>query len=118
MAVYSRQLLSGSTNGKSIKVVATATAGTTIHTAVTGTTAFDEIYAWVTNTDTVAHTLTIEYGGVTDPDNLIVKAVSIPASSPPIPILTGQVLQNGLVVGAFADTANKLLITGFVNRIQ
>ncbi len=118
MAVFSRQLLSGSTNGKAIKVVATATAGTTIHTAIAGTTSFDEIYAWVTNTDTVAHTLTIEYGGVTDPDCLICKAVSIPASSQPIPILTGQVLQNGLVVGAFADSASKLLITGYVNRIQ
>jgi hypothetical protein len=118
MATYSRQLLSGSTNGKSIKVVATATAGTTIHTAIAGTTAFDEIYAWVTNTDTVARNLTIEYGGVTDPDNLICKTVSIPALSGPIPILTGQVLQNALVIGAFCDSANKLLITGYVNRIQ
>ena len=117
MATITRQLLSGSTNGKSIKVVATATAGTTIHTAVAGTTSFDEVYAWVTNPDTVVHTLTIEFGGVTDPDNLIVKAITIPPSSPPIPILTGQVLQNSLVIGAFADAANKLLITGFVNRI-
>ena len=31
--------LSGSTNGMPIKVVATATLGTTIHTAVSGTTA-------------------------------------------------------------------------------
>lgn len=118
MATYSRQLLSGSTNGKAIKVVATATAGTTIHTAIAGTTAYDELYLWVTNTDTSARTLTIEFGGVTDPDCLIVKALSIPASSPPIPILTGQVLQNALVVGAFASAANVLLISGYVNRIQ
>ncbi len=38
MATYSKVLLSGSTNGKQIKVAATATPGTTIHTAVTGTT--------------------------------------------------------------------------------
>lgn len=117
MATFSRVLLSGSTNGKPVKVVATATAGTTFHTAIAGTTSYDEIYAWVTNTDGSARTLTIEFGGVTDPDNLIVKALSIPANSPPIPILTGQVLQNGLVVAAFASAANVLLITGYVNRI-
>ncbi len=118
MAIYSRQLLSGSTNGKPVKIAATSTLGTTIHTAIAGTASFDEMYVWVTNTDTAGHTLTIEYGGATDPDCLIAKALSIPASSPPIPILTGQVLQNGLVVTAFADTANKLLLTGYVNRIS
>jgi hypothetical protein len=117
MATYSRQLLSGSTNGKSISVAATGTPGTTIHTAIAGTTSFDEIYAWVTNTDTVARNLTIEFGG-TAAGNLICKTLSIPALSAPIPILTGQILQNALVVGAFADSANVLLITGYVNRIQ
>lgn len=117
MAVYSREKLSGSTNGKSIKVAATATAGTTFHTAVTGTTSWDEVYLWVTNTDSSARTLTIEWGGVTDPDNLIVKTVSIPANSPPIPILTGQIIQNGLTCAAFASSANVLLLTGYVNRI-
>lgn len=118
MATYSREKLSGSTNGKSIKVAATATAGTTIHTAQSGTGGWDEVYAWVSNTDSSPVTLTIEFGGTTDPDNLIVKALSIPANSPPIPILTGQMLQNSLVVGAFASSANKLLITGYVNRIS
>jgi hypothetical protein len=34
MATFSKRILSGSTDGKAIKVVQTATAGTTIHTAV------------------------------------------------------------------------------------
>ena len=118
MPSYSRQLLSGSTNGRPIKVAATATPGTTIHTALTGTAGFDEIYLWVTNTDTSAIALTIEFGGTTDPDDLICKTVSIPANSPPIPIVTGQVLQNGLAVKAFAASANKLLVSGYVNRIS
>ena len=117
MASYSRVLLSGSTSGKPIKVAATATLGTTIHTAVAGADKYDEIYVWATNTDTSDRTLTIEFGGATDPDCLIVKAVTIPAKSPPIPILTGQVLNGGLVVTAFASTANVILLTGFVNRI-
>jgi hypothetical protein len=32
-ATFSKLVLSGSTNGKAVKVVQTATAGTTIHTA-------------------------------------------------------------------------------------
>lgn len=118
MASYSRQLLSGSTNGKSVKVSATATPGTLIHTAIAGTAAFDEIYGWITNTSNAAVNLTVEFGGVTDPDNLLVKTLSIPANSPPIPILTGQVLQNGLVVRMFASVADVLLATGYVNRIS
>lgn len=118
MATYSRVLLSGSSNGEPVKVAATATAGTTIHTAVTGSTSIDELYLWVTNTDTSARSLTIEFGGVADPDNLVVKALSIPANSPPIPVVTGLCLNNAQVVGAFASSANVLLLTGFVNRIQ
>lgn len=118
MATYSRVLLSGSTNGRPIKVVATATPGTAIHTAVTGTSAYDEVYLWATNTDTVARTITIEFGGVSNPDDLIVKAFSLPPSSPPIPLVTGQSLQNGLAVKAFASSANVILISGHANRIQ
>lgn len=117
MATYSRLLLSGSTNGRAIPVAATATPGTTIHTAVSGTSSFDEIYAWVSNVTTAPVTLTLEWGGVTDPGDHMVKAYSIPANSPPIPIATGQVLNNGLVLKAFASSASALNITGFVNRI-
>ncbi len=118
MASYSREKLSGSTNGLAVKVAATATAGTLLHTAITGTTGWDEVYVWITNTSASAVNLTIEFGGVTDPDHLIVKALSIPANSAPLPILTGQILQNALVVRAFAGTANVLLASGYVNRIS
>lgn len=118
MPTYSRQLLSGSTNGREIPVVATATAGTLIHTALTGIAGFDEIYLWASNVTSASATLTIEWGGVTDPGDHMVKAISIPANSPPIPIATGQVLQNGLVVRAFSGTASAINIGGFVNRIS
>ncbi len=118
MASYSKVLLSGSTNGKPVKVVATGTLGTTIHTAVSGTSSIDEIWLWVTNTHTSAVALTIEYGGATDPDCLSPKTYSVPANSPPLLIWGGLPLQNALVVTAFADVASKLLITGYVNRIS
>lgn len=118
MATYARALLSGSTSGKPIKVAATATPGTTIHTAIAGSTGFDEIYLWVANLTGAARQLTIEWGGTTDPDDLSVKQISIPANSPPIPIMTGQVLNGGLAVKAFSDVANALVVTGYVNRIS
>lgn len=118
MATYSRILLSGSTSGRAIKVAATATPGTAIHTAIAGAVSYDEVYLWATNTDTAARTITVEFGGVADPDDLIVKSYTIPANSPPIPLVTGQVLNGGLLVKAFASSANVVLVSGFVNRIQ
>ncbi len=118
MATYTKALLSGSTNGKPIPVVATATAGTLIHTAVAGTASFDEVYMWVSNVTAAPATLTIEWGGVTDPGDHMVKAYSIAANSPPIPIVTGQVLNNALVVRAFSGTASALNISGYANRIS
>src|SRR5215471_9051537 len=100
MATYSRVLLSGSTNGRNIPVVATATPGTLLHTAIAGTAAYDELYLWAANVTGVAATLTIEFGGVLDPGDHLVKSYSIPAQSAPVPICTGQVLQNGLIVRA------------------
>lgn len=109
--------LSGGSTGDPIKVAATAIgSGTTIHTGVSGTTSFDSVTLYVTNTDTSARTLTIGWGGTTDPDHLIMKAVSIPASSGPIPIITGLRVNGGNVIVAAADTANVLLITGTVDR--
>jgi len=118
MASYSRLLLSGSTSGKPIPVAATATPGTLLHTAIAGATAFDEVYLWVSNVTGSAATLSLEWGGVTDPGDLISKAVSVPANSGPTPVLVGQVLNGGLVLRAFSGTASALNITGYVNRIQ
>lgn len=115
MASYSKVKLSGGTNGKNIKVVATTTPGDTIHTAVSGTTSLDEIWLYATNSDTVARKLTIEFGGTTAPDDTI--EITIQGESGPVLIVPGWLLQNALVVKAFAATANVILINGFVNRI-
>lgn len=115
---YSKQILSGSTNGKPIPVAATATPGTLIHTALASTAFGDEIWLWVANVTAAAATLTVEWGGVTDPGNHLCKGVSIPANSEPTLIAAGIVLQNGLIVRAFSDTASALNIFGYVNRIN
>lgn len=120
MSTYSGGVLSGSTNGRPIKVAATSIgSGTTIHTATTDTGAkFDEITLFATNTDASDRTLTIGWGGTTDPDDLILKTVTIPALSGPIPIITGLRLNNGLIVKAAASSANLILITGSYNRVS
>lgn len=112
-----KRKLSGSTDGKPIKVVATATAGTTIHTAVAGTTAgtFDEIWLYAYNGHTTTVTLTIEFGGATVPDQNIV--LTLASKSGLQLVVPGLILQNGMVVAAFASSANVVTISGFVNSM-
>jgi hypothetical protein len=117
MATAVKRKLSGSTDGKAIKVAATGTTGTTIHTAVAGTTAgtFDEIWLWAFNSHTANVNLTIEFGGTSAPDQNIV--VAIPYKSGLMLVIPGLILQNGAVVTAFAGTTNVITISGFVNSI-
>lgn len=110
---------SGSTGGRGIKVVATATAGTLIHATGTSATILDHITLYCVNSDTTARKLTIEMGGVTSPDDTI--EVTIAAESglvlviPMLPLSgTGAAAIN---VRAFAATANVLVIFGFVDRV-
>ena len=104
MATYSKVKLSGGTTGKNIKVVPTATAGTTIHTAVAGTSDLDEVWLYACNTDSSDRKLTIEYGGVASPDDL--TEVTIAAEAGWVLVCPGLLLQNGLVIKAFAAAAN------------
>jgi len=115
MATYGKQLLSGSTNGTSILVAATATLGTTVHTAVSGTSDLDEIYLYAVNSSASSVKLTIEWGEATAPDGNI--EYTIPAEDGLHLIIPGLLLQNSLVVTAFAGTANVITIHGYVNRI-
>lgn len=117
MSTAVKRKLSGSTDGKAIKVVATATAGTTIHTAVAGTTAgtYDEIWLWAYNGHTANLALTIEFGGADVPDQNIIQ--TIPFKQGLFLVVPGLILQNGMVVKAFAASANLVTITGYVNSI-
>ncbi len=118
MATITKVLLSGSTDGKQIKVAASSTPGTTIHTA--HATALDEVWLWADNDDAADILLTIEWGGTTDVDNT--DKVTIPGKGTVGQdgkklIIAGEILTNSLVVKAFAGTANKIKLSGFVNRI-
>jgi len=115
MATYEKRLLSGSTNGKAIKVAATATAGTLINTAVSGTSDLDEIWIYAQNTSGSSVKLTLEWGGVAAPDDLI--EVTVLPEAGLVTVVAGLLLNNALVLRAFAGTADVITIHGFVNRI-
>jgi hypothetical protein len=116
MAVYTGAVLSGSTNGRPIPVVAVATPGTSLH--VVGAAGFEEIFLWASNVTAAVATLTVEFGGVADPGDHLVKGYSIPANSGPIPIALGQRLAGGVTVRAFGGTASAINVTGHVNKVQ
>lgn len=116
MAIYSKILLSGSTNGQPILVAATSTPGTTIHTAVSGVSSLDEIWLYAQNTDTTPRKITIEYGGTTSPNNLF--EITIQPEAGLTLVVPGLLLNNGLIVRAFAAITNVLTVSGYVNRIS
>ena len=120
MATFTKVLLSGSTGGQPIKVVATASTGTLIHTTGTSTSTIDEVWLYANNTSASQVNLTIEYGGTTSPDNQIITA--IPSGSGLSILLPGLVLTGDGSVGrnvrAFAGTTNVINIVGYVNRIS
>ncbi len=115
MSTYSKLKLSGSTDGKGVKVAATAIgSGTTIHTAQSGS-SLDLITLFAINSDTATRTLVLGWGGTTDPDDLITQG--IPTKSGLSLLVADLPLTNSLVVKASADVANKVIIFGYVNRI-
>ncbi len=115
MATYSKTKLSGSTDGKAIKVVATAIgSGTTIHTAQASL--LDLITLFAMNGDTAARTLTVGWGGTTDPDDLI--TLTLASKSGLVLVAADLPLTNSLVVKAAADVANKVVLFGYVNKVS
>lgn len=120
MAVFTKQLLSGSTQGKAIKVAATASTGTTIHATGTSSSIIDEVWLYAYNSSTGPVTLTVQYGGTTAVDNDI--KIDIPPTSGLTLIVPGLILTGdgsaANTVYAYAGTTNVITISGYVNRIS
>jgi len=117
MALQSTELihLSESTSGRQINVAATSTAGTLIHTATATAAGFDLVFLYASNTHTTAVDLTIEWGGVGDPEDLIkVETHNLEGLRL---VVSGSPINGGLAVRAFADTASVVNISGFVHRL-
>tara|TARA_Y100000004_G_scaffold172203_1_gene208822 strand:+ start:1254 stop:1610 length:357 start_codon:yes stop_codon:yes gene_type:complete len=117
MATFTKAHLSGAADGLAVKVAATSSTGTTIHTAVSGTTAgsFSEVFLWATNTSTAAVQLTIEWGTTTAADGNII--VTVPPKEGLMAVVPGLILHNSKVVTAFAAQADVILLVGYANEI-
>jgi hypothetical protein len=116
MATYSRAKLSSSTSGKGILVAGTTTGNaTTIHTAVAGSTDMDELNLYASNNSASNVKLTIEYGGTGAEDNI---ELTVTAEAGLVLVVPGLMLNGGLVVKAFAATANVVTVHGYVNQIR
>lgn len=116
MATFTKDKLSGSTNGKAIKISGTATgSANTIHTAVSGTSSWDEVWIYAQNTSAATVKLTIEWGETTAPDGNI--EVGVTGESGLLLVIPGLLIQNGLLVKAFAGTTNVITLHGYIHRI-
>lgn len=109
----SGQFLSGSTNGRGIKVGATATPGTTVHAA--DATAKDYVTVYAFNSSASAVKLSMEWGGVTDPDDLIEMTIQPDTLTLVVPKLP---LSNSLSAAAFAGTTDVIVLFGSVDRVS
>lgn len=123
MANATTQLkLSASAQGRRIKVAATATPGTLIHTTGVGpsTVQYDRLYINAENHSGTDDTLNLEVGGTTAPDDVV--QIPIPSGVGLIICLDGDLLSgdgaSGANVRAFATgAANRITVGGFVARV-
>ena len=119
MAVnYTATTLSAATNGRIINIKATATPGTTIHTA----TAFDapegvdEVWLWAGSTTSAAVNATLHINSGSDSEVINFR---VPAAyHGPIPILAGHRVCDGVVITATCSVTERVAVWGNVNRIS
>jgi hypothetical protein len=100
-------------------LLATATAGTAIHTASSTATTIDELWLYANNIHSAAVVLTVEFGGVSVTKDLIQQSIAATPSGLVL-VCAGLIIQGNAtpkVVRAFAGTASKIELFGYVNRI-
>jgi hypothetical protein len=120
MATFTKEFLSGSDGGRPIKLTGTNTnASVLIHTTGTSNTVIDEVWLYVNNRDSVTRTAHIQFGGTTEPDDVI--SVGIEANAGLYIATAGLPLTGtgsaGRTINAYASAANVVSVTGYVNRI-
>jgi len=112
-----RRNLSGSPTGVGIKVTSTSSA-VTVHTHNEKTdpsypgvkSMFDELHLWALNSHSSSVTVTLRWGGDTDPDNLLPVAIQAGAF---LKIVNGMHIAGDLTVSAVASDANKIVLYGY-----
>jgi hypothetical protein len=123
MATFTKVLLSGSTQGQPITVVATASTGTTIHATGTSSTTLDEVWLYANNTSTSPVLLTVQFGGTGAVQHA--KPITLSPQSGDVLIVAGLPLTGtgaaANTIAAFAPQVggvSVVTISGYVNRIS
>jgi len=118
MGTISKEILSGSPQGKPIQLTATGSIGTTIHTTLTSSTIIDEVWLYATNNSGSSVPLTVEYGATGSAYEI---STDIPTKSGLSLILAGTILtgdgSTGSTITAYASSSNAVSLIGYVNRI-
>ena len=117
MANFTAIIPSGSTNGRPIKVVATATAGTTVHTATNSGADVDEVWIWANAINAAGANLSIIHGTQTDMEQQTNHR--IPGGfGGSVCVMAGRRFSGGIVLTATASTANVINLEVNINRIS
>lgn len=113
--LLNKRILGSSSNGRPISVTGTtATAGTTIHTCVTGvgTGVGDEVVLWAQNLATTVRRLNIYLGGTASRDRTSFDL----QPSEYAPVAMGIFFNGGKVIRATATAASAINVSGYVIR--
>lgn len=117
MATFSRHILSGSTNGRGVRVLgATTSGGVLVHTSQTATGGSDEVWLFAHQYGTTSdQTLTVRFGAATLGDEI--HQTMYVGNAGLVPVIPGLILNGALEVRAFCTTSNELSLYGWVNRV-
>ena len=115
--VYSRNPLSGSTNGRPIEVAATGSLGTTLHTVqATATDAREEVHLYAVNRSTASAPLTIELGGTATTDQILTFLPSQAGFDLVIPGISFTATTSIIRAFTTGTATDAITIAGWVNR--
>lgn len=117
MATLAKMKLSGSTDGRGIKVTTASPidgSDTTIHTAQASATLYDWVTLYAYNSDTVTRDLHLGWGGTSLPDDGCI--VPIPPQEGFVLVVADFAIRNALVIVASASATNVITIHGSVVR--
>jgi hypothetical protein len=121
MATYTKQLLSQSTNGKSIVIAASGANTTTIHTTQASSGIMDEVWLYATNSTTSDIMFNLLYGGTNFSTDILFEGV-IEAYAGNTLICPGLILQGDGATGSSiygnASVLSGINVFGYVNRIS
>jgi len=122
MATFSKEILSGSTDGKLIIVGAGSPGGgsTIIHTASSTATTIDEVWVYANNCHSADIKLSIQWGAYSSNETNLME-MTIPTEGGLTLVIPGLVMKGNastaLFCAAFAATTSMINLSGYVNRI-